>query len=168
MKPLSLHPAAGAVGFLVMAALGWNLARPAAHAKLQPGASITRHSLRPHPAKRAGLPEHVLQTMNAIRAAALPEDRMRAAFALANTLPVSEFAAWIDCSWFNLPDGCEAAIFRKLLNDRWQREDPEGFALHGLKSGSFDFTFLLGSWLESDPQRVIGFFKEHPVPWVEM
>ena len=168
MKPLTLHPAAEAIGFLVMAVLGWNLAGPAAHAKPQPGESITRHSPRPRPAKRAGPPEHVLQMMNAMRAAALPEDRMRAALALANTLPVSEFAAWLDGGWFNLPDGCEAVIFRKLLNDRWQHEDPEGFALHGLKSGSHDVTFLLGSWPESDPQRVIGFFKEHPVPWLEM
>ena len=168
MKPLTLHPAAGAIGFLVMAALGWNLAGPAEHAKPQSGESITRHSPRPRPAKRSGPPDHVLQTMNAIRAAASPEDRLRAALALASTLPVSEFAAWLDGGWFNLPDGCEAVIFRKLLTDRWQREDPEGFALHGLKSSSNDFTFLLGSWPESDPQRVIGFFKEHPVPWLEM
>ena len=172
MKPLSIHPAnaaAAAIGFLVMAVLGWNLAgppRPVALAKPQPGESITRHS--PRPAKRSGPPEYVLQTMDAIRAAASPQDRMRAALALANTLPVSEFAAWLDGVWFSLPDGCEAVIFRKILNDRWQREDPEGFVLHDLKSGAYDCPFLLGPWLESDPQRVLRFFKAHPDPSLEM
>ncbi len=160
--PIRAVKAGAAVGFLAMAVVGWKLAETpretrAAAAGQEAAAPTKRHERR---VSRGGPPEHVRERLRAIRAAATPGERMRGTVELANSLPVAELAAWLDGRWFDVGEGFDATLFKKIVMRRWMEEDPEGHAAWSLKSGGG--TNILATWAKDDPQRVLAFFQKYP------
>ena len=152
------------LGFLAMAAIGWKMAdqpeKKAATAPQEETANVTKRPARV--ARKSGPPEAVRQRMASIRAIASPADRLRATIDLANHLPVSEIAAWMEGRWFNTGAGFDLTLFNKILTERWSKEDPEGLLLWRLKNNSGESGKMIASWAATDPERVLAFFKEHP------
>jgi hypothetical protein len=158
-------------GFLVMGLVGWNLAGDPQTAAEVPSSApkITKASKHPgHGTPRPGPSELAREKMRAIRAAGSTRDRMRATIEMANTLPLSELAAWFDGRWFDSLDGFDFTLFCKIAKERGMKEDPEGMAQWCLKNDPDTAHSILSSWAESNPQRVIGFFKNHPNDQMEL
>ncbi|MCU0749159.1 MAG: hypothetical protein MUF13_06385 [Akkermansiaceae bacterium] len=158
--------AAALLGFLAMGTIGWNIT---ADPKTMPAAPQEQASIESkspkrldRPSRRFGAPEAVRKRMAGIRAISSPGDRMRATIELANSLPVSEIAAWLDGRWFDTGQGFDVTLFNKILNERWAKEDPEGLVLWGMKNNSGNATGILADWAKTEPQRVLDFFKAHP------
>jgi hypothetical protein len=169
MIPFPNSPAgrAGAIlGFLAMVVLGWKIAdrpqAPPAVQEVQTGDAAKPAKRPDRSSRRGGAPEAVRQRMAGLRAISSSGDRMRATIELANTLPASEIAAWLDGRWFDTGRGFDVTLFNKILKERWAREDPEGLVLWGLKNNSSQASATLAQWAETDPQRMLTFFKEHP------
>ncbi len=163
--------AGGILGFLAMAVVGWNLAggkhpSPAAAGIAMPSGKHADRSMRP--VRSAGPGAIAGKRLDAIRRAGSPEARMRATLDLANSLPPSEFAAWLDGGFFTLREGAELTLFTKILQERWLLEDPEGLLLWSLKNETSQGRSILTTWAEKEPQRAIDFFKKHPDDSAEM
>ncbi|MEO5912608.1 MAG: hypothetical protein ABIS50_00130 [Luteolibacter sp.] len=160
------------LAFLVTAVIGWNFAGiPARSAKSTDSAAAVRErGQRPerHVRKAAGPDGEAGQRLAAIRASRDPAERMRATIDLASTLPISEFTAWIDGSFFDLRGGAELTVFSKIFEERWKNEDPEGFLAWATKSSPQLASEMLAGWAENDPQRVLDFYKNHPNDVAEM
>jgi hypothetical protein len=155
--------------FLVMAVSGWTLSgtpQPPVAAGDDTGRSHKR-SIRPQRAV-SGPGGDARKSLDAIRGAGTPEDRLRATIALANALPPSEFAAWLGGGWFNLSGGGDQLVFTRIIQERWMREDPEGMVQFSLKNKSSDAGGILATWAERDPRRVIEFFIAHPDDRLEL
>ena len=176
MKPQfnSIALRAGAVaGFIATAAIGWHLAgdaTPSSNAGIQAdNPPATRGSARePRHRGRYHTPDHAKERLRAIRAAGSPGERMRATIELVNSLPVSELEAWLEGRWFDDSEGFDLSLFNKIARERWLKEDPEGLALWSMKNGGGSANSILRSWAESEPQRVLAFFKEHPNQQMEL
>lgn len=158
--------AAALLGFLTMGIIGWNIADqdvPKPVAKEEQASVESKSTKRiDRQSRRFGAPEAVRKRMAGIRTISAPGDRMRATIELANTLPVSEIAAWLDGRWFDTGQGFDVTLFNKILRKRWANEDPEGLMLWDIKNKSGNPTGTLATWAKSDPQRVLDFFKAHP------
>jgi hypothetical protein len=167
--PTRTLQAGALLGFLTMAAIGWNLAdEPAQPVASQPGISARSAERPTRSARRSGPPDAVRQRMAALRAIASPDDRLRATMALARSLPVSEIPAWLDGRWFNAGEGFDLILFNKLLKERWQLEDPDGLLAWSFKNNSSQARATLTSWAKTDPQRALDYLKEHPNREVEI
>lgn len=168
MKSLFHNPAltaGAALGFLTTAVIGWKAAeRPKreAPAAVRDESAAKSTGRPPRSPRRSGVPEAAKQRVASIRALASPDDRMRATIELANKLPVSEIAKWMDGRWFSTGSGYDVSLFNKILKERWEKEDPEGLLAWRMKSNSYSVSETLASWAETDPQKVTEFFKEHP------
>ncbi|RYD22017.1 MAG: hypothetical protein EOP88_09420 [Verrucomicrobiaceae bacterium] len=164
MKPFrkSIFPVA-LLGFVVMAALGWNLDGSAGSfaGKTEGAPRSTRSSSREAGSARH-LPPDVEKRLAPFRAARDEDGRMRAAIGLASTIPVSDIAAWLDGAWFSQRNGVSGTLFHKILLDRWKREDPQAFFEWSMKNRSGDAYNFLVTLSTTDPQRALDFFKSHP------
>jgi hypothetical protein len=103
-------------------------------------------------------------------------ERMRATIALARSIPVSQFADWLDAGYFSFRNGPELAVFRGILEARWKSEDPGGFAAwrleHNRRSGATpdgatgapdsETLAILSRWASEDPQRLSNWLARHP------
>lgn len=158
-----------ALAFLAMNVVGWNLGGNSGEIADQAAPPAGRPS-RParHDRAGSGPTGEAGKSLAAIRGAGTPEARTRAAIDLANSLPPSEFAAWLDGGWFNLRGGPDLTIFTKILLARWKQEDPEGLLAWSLKKESGEGRAILAEWSEKEPQRLIDFFKNHPDDPAEM
>lgn len=163
MKPGILAASA----FFLAAGISWKWPSPAAEAET-PAAGLPSKTREREvrDARRYGPPDAVRQRMERIRRAAGPE-RMRETIALVNSLPVGELGRWLDRGWFAAGDGYEGKVFELLAKERWKREDPEGYAAWGLKSGKGGRD-LLAEWARTDPGRMADFFRKHPAPATEL
>ncbi len=174
MKPTpSSFPikAGAALGFIIMALVGWNLGDSSSKAAAPSAESTTPdNSTRPDRRMRgAGGPSDAAsQRMAVIRASGDEGERMRATLQLASSLPTSEFAAWMDGRWFSLREGASLTLFNKILMERWQLEDPDGLLVWSMKNQSGRAARILGDWAETDPQRMLDFFKQHPNNEIEL
>jgi hypothetical protein len=166
MKPLPI------LAFLVTAAIGWSMAGNSAAPAKSADSAATAPSRAPRPERRArktsGPEGAAARQLAAIRASRDPAARMRATVDLANTLPISEFAAWQDGGWFNIRGGAELTLFSKIFEERWRNEDPEGLVAWAIKNQSGHADPILIGWADTDPQRVLDFFKTHPDEKVEL
>jgi hypothetical protein len=145
--------------FLVMATVGWlsggNSGKPA----IPDAQPETSRSVRPERVLPGRLGE-TAKRLAPIHAAGSPEDKMRATIELANSLPVSDIAAWLEGGWFNLREGMNFTLFTNILTERWQNEDPEGLILWAIEQHSDSADSLRSAWAESDPERLLALFKE--------
>jgi hypothetical protein len=158
--------AAALLGFLAMGTIGWNITSNRTTKPAVPKEQASTESKSPkrldRPSRRFGAPEAVRKRMAGIRAISSPGERMRATIELANSLPISEIAAWLDGRWFDTGQGFDVTLFNKILKERWAKEDPEGLVLWGMKNNSGNATGILADWAKTEPQRVLDFFKNHP------
>ena len=158
--------AGGVLGFLAMAVLGWTLVgAPAPAAKGTAAADLKTRRID-HDAHRhgpSGPSAMAGKKLDAIRSASTPEARLRATFDLANSIPTSEIAAWLNRGgWFNIYGGPERLLFRNILLARWREADPESLLVWSFKNDVSAGQLVIESWAETEPQRVIDFFKSHP------
>ncbi|MES2996158.1 MAG: hypothetical protein V4733_05040 [Verrucomicrobiota bacterium] len=167
MKLFPLTPAAraGAVfAFLAMAVVGWKTAAPPppqAVVRSEPVVTAPK-PVRHHGQRNSGVPEIVRQRMASIRALEAPEDRMRATIDLAKTLPVSEFDSWMTSRWFSTGRGFDLSLFNKILKERWENEDPEGYLTWKLRNNPRQAAATLASWATTEPDRLATYLKNHP------
>lgn len=163
MKPGILAASA----FFIAAGMGWKWPSPTADAETSAAGPPSKSSDREvRDARRYGPPDAIRQRMERIRRAEGPE-RMRQTIDLVNSLPVGELGRWLDRAWFAAGDGYEGKVFELLAKERWKREDPEGYAAWGLKSGKGGRD-LLAEWARTDPGRMEDFFRKHPEPSTEL
>lgn len=155
---------AGAVfGFLAMAIVGWKFAEPARDAVQVScfGEPASTKSLQRHERNDShGPPEYVRERLRAIRSAGSSGEKLRSTIDLANSLPVADLAAWLDNRWFDVGEGFDATLFKKIAMQRWMEEDPEGHAAWCMKNEGESEVFE--SWAKDDPQRMLAFFQKYP------
>jgi len=83
---------------------------------------------------------------------------------LVYSIPVAEIELWIDQALFTQREGFSHTLFRKLIEERWRSEDPDGYAFWVLKngdgidpSGSGESNLaavpILAKWAIEDPSR---------------
>ena len=149
-----------------MAVSGWNLSeRLSGPARISNNLSpASRHS---RPAETRGPSTAAKEQMAVIRNAGDAAQRTLATIDFAEKLPLADFAAWLDGGWFDLRGGADLILFNAILKERWEQEDPEGFALWTMNHDYDDEISLFASWGGKQPQRVIDFFKQHPNPKIE-
>ena len=167
MNSPSKNPAMLAValcGALAMSVVGWKLAEQPSQVPVVRGED---HSpVRP---KRVSLPETSARNRVAlISKSGSAADRTLATIALADSLTLAEIPAWLGGGWFNLHDGSDGAIFHKILHRRWEAGDPTGHLQWCVSNESGNTSALLASWADKEPERLIGFFKDHPNQAMEL
>lgn len=161
---------AGLLAFLAAVLIGWKLAASSAKIPEKESVREAAHKKRDRPAResRSAAASAAGKRMASIRAAGTKQERIRAATDLANSLSPAEFAAWMDGGWFDLRGGAELMVFTKIVMERWEQEDPEGLLLRELKSNRVYSNQTLENLAESEPQRLLEFFKKHPDPGWEL
>lgn len=161
--------------FFAMAALGWSLGRGGSSENEEPAQADSksgRSSAKVVLAK-ARERERARGRVSAIRRGGTPEQRMRATIELANSLHPDQFPDWMDGSWFDLRSGFELTLFRRIIEERWRTEDPEGFVAWCLADGEHGPAWatskpknaalpILNEWAISDPERLSSFFDNYP------
>ncbi|MEO5713456.1 MAG: hypothetical protein ABIT37_08195 [Luteolibacter sp.] len=164
MKPALISTIApGIFGFLGMTALGWYLAKPAlppTTAQAAANGSAPRDHRHPPKSPRNG--GIVAQQMRAIRNAGSPSERMRMAISLANSLPPSEFAAWMEGDRFDLRKGPELSVFRMIVFERWIKEDPASLIPWAATHNYGQASRALVALANNDPQSLIDHYRSHP------
>ncbi|MEM9238022.1 MAG: hypothetical protein AAGB14_14715, partial [Verrucomicrobiota bacterium] len=165
---------AGAIAAFVAAVfLGWRLGAPddsLATSDKEVGAKEgPRQVLRSANQKRTTAE----QRLNTIRETLSAEERLRKTIALAISMDPSDFPDWAKGGWFNFREGFELTMFRRIIEERWRNEDPDGFALWVLENGgrgpvwSADITThsalpILTDIATTDSERLRGFFTNRP------
>ncbi|MEO7098682.1 MAG: hypothetical protein ABI162_04930 [Luteolibacter sp.] len=164
MKPASLFVIApGLLGFLGMAALGWHLATPAlSPATVQAAATGGAPRDYRHPPKSPRNGGIVAAQMRAIRNAGSPSERMRMAISLANSLPPSEFAAWMEGDRFDFRKGPEMSVFRMIVFERWIKEDPGSLIPWAATHNYGQAGRALLALANNNPQSLIDHYRSHP------
>lgn len=148
----------GLLAFLATGVVGWKLAAPQA-AGVSTGQVETKHAKRSPRAPRSIAADHAGQRVGSLRAIVDPEARLLATIALANSLSLDDFAAWLDGNWFTLRGGPEHLLFNRILMERWRNEDPEGLLKWAMKNKNGAGDAVMLEWAANDPQRLIGYFK---------
>ena len=174
-SPLFL-PLAAAV-FLTTVAAGWFLPKPSHPRTTPPGNTAAPAKSRRSAWKRhQSLAAETRSQVAAVRKAGDEEHRILAAIALARSIPASDFDEWLDDGFFDFRNGPELTIFRKILEERWKSEDPEGFVawcLGDMRGMSLppewasdkpqsDAMKILSGWALDDPERLAAYFSKHP------
>ena len=160
-----LTRAAGIAGFLAMSVVGWKWAG-ASGSVSDAGDGAGFPAVAAHHSSREvripGPPASVSARMAAVRAAGSAAERTLATIALAEALAESEIAAWLDDGWFNLRDGSDLTVFTRILERRWLAGDSAGYLQWCSKRHPGKASEVLASWADDEPQRVLGYFKNHP------
>ena len=118
-------------------------------------------------ARFSGPPAEARRKIAAIRSISSPQERMRATIALAYSLPSSELAEWIDKRWFISEPGFDLTLFNKIVNQRWQTEDPQGKLKLALEAGEGYSSNAVTAWAKQDAAGLLAWFKENPNPNIE-
>ncbi|WP_035615857.1 hypothetical protein [Haloferula sp. BvORR071] len=160
-------------GFIGAACAGWQLAggssaasattsNSGTEARSSKAASRTERSVR-----ESGPPPQARRQIAAIRGISSSKERMQATIALAYSLPASELGDWIDRRWFQSEPGFDLTLFNKIVNQRWQTEDPQGKLKLAMEAGEGYSMGAVESWAKQDPAALLAYFKENPNPNLE-
>lgn len=169
-SPLVFRSACAA-GFLATALAGWHLAAPetrASSAKVVEAGTAVDSKHRERRLRDGGMPEQVRETMAAIRAAATPEQRMRATIDLVQSMPLSDLEQWLENRWFDSGNSYDFTLFNKIAYQRWEAEDPEGLIAYHLKSNSYRAQEMLAKLAKDDPAKALAFCAGRPNPSIEL
>ena len=155
MKPIIMFP-----GLAVLCAgLGWvagDREKPESH----PSSEITSQgkSAERLPTLRGrAVPAEIEERLRTLRAATTPQDRLRAMTELANSIPVSELAAWYEAGWIERRETMESLQFYHITRQRWLTEDGAGMMDHYLKKDRAGVSDLALDWGKVDPAAAFGF-----------
>lgn len=162
--PASFRIAAVAGGVAMLLA-GWALGgrlneTPGSDGSGGSDGKIEERDVRPYGKYRT--PGHALSRVAAIRDLETPGEQLRATIALANSLPISELADWLDGRWFDNTGDYNLSMFNKIAERRWEQEDPDGYAEWKIRQGGSKGREILAGWARSDPDRLVAYFREHP------
>ncbi|MBK1833208.1 hypothetical protein [Roseibacillus ishigakijimensis] len=157
----------GAALFLVTGALGWTLAPGSDHSSKE-AVRATEHtptkSTRSTKSRaRQGAPSPSLNALKGIRSARSEGERMRGAIALARSLPIEEAARWLDEGLFSQREGFAQTLFIKILQERWQREDPNGYLVWQIGNGKQASAEQLARLADEDPERLFAALEQTSV-----
>lgn len=167
----------GLVLFLAMAALGWTIGQGGSDAAEEEKAdSLTKsdHRRSGSAVRRARAnAASARETVRSISLGVSSEQRLRSTIELANSLSPQAFADWMDGGWFDFRSGFELTLFRRILEERWRAEDPEGFVAWCLEEGEQGPSWatskpkgaalpILTDWALNDPNRLQAFFAKYP------
>lgn len=163
--PSWIAPAAIAGGVAMFAA-GWSLGgkpgRANVTAESAPAGNGKRADRQARAYGRYQIPHHALMRVRAIRELSDPAEQMRATIALAHSIPLSEIGDWLEGRWFPNSGDYNLSLFNKLLEKRWQDEDPDGLAEWRIKQGGSSGWTVLNDWAQNDPERLLTYFRENP------
>lgn len=164
MKPGTISPfLPGLFGFLGMTALGYYFANskiPSKQEEIGPQGKVSHRPIR-----SMDLPDQdeiVSEQMHSVGSAATPSERLRAAIALAYSLPPSEFAAWMEGDRFSFRKGPELHIFRMIIFERWIKEDPDSLIPWAGKNNHGQAGRALLALANDNPQRLLDHYRSHP------
>jgi len=153
----------GVILFPGMVALGWYLAAPPL--PTHTGEAPTPETIS-HGSKRPGTSSRdrdvAAARMRVIRDAASPAERLRLTISLANSLPPSEFAAWMEGDRFSFRKGPELSVFRMIIFERWIQEDPDSLIPWAGKNNHGQAGRALIFLANNSPQRLIDHYRDHP------
>ncbi|MBB5350066.1 hypothetical protein HNR46_000287 [Haloferula luteola] len=163
----------GGLGVTVVAlfSLGWSMAAPSQSPFDEPKTEASASANPSRPARisnRESTPSPARIQVAAIRALPTQSEQLRATYALVESLSLEELAKWLEGRWFEHVDDYNLSFFNKLAEKRWQREDPEGFQLWKIRQGGGSAWDVFSEWAQSDPARLIDYFREHPDPTMEL
>ncbi len=153
--------AALAASFVLAAACGWLAAGhgdpPATATGLAPAKSPDR--------KRAArsahtMPPEVAARLAPLRAAKTPDERLRAMTLLAQSLPVSELAAWYEAGWIPRRETVESLQFYHITGQRWVAADGEGMLRFHFAKDRSRVNEVAREWGLQDPQAAFKFLDE--------
>ena len=152
-----------ALAFIVTFVIGWKVAG-------KPDDETTRHtSEEQQPKSRPIRPEKRVKTeslseqrMRSISGAGSPEEKLRAAIALANSIPPSKFSAWAEGELFSYRSGPEMFIFRMILFERWLNEDPDGLIAWTGKNYYGQAYHAMQFLASEQPEVLIEHYRQHP------
>lgn len=157
----------GLLAFLATSVVGWKLAAPQASV-IFAGQEETKHDKRTPRSPRSIAADHAGQRVRSLRAIADPEARLLSTIALANSLSLDDFAAWMDGNWFTLRGGPERLVFNRILMERWRNEDPEGLLAWAAKNKNGAGDGVMQEWAANDPKRLVEYFKGHRDDYTEL
>jgi len=152
--------------FAGMAAIGWSIGAKsipvaeADHAGLPRTKSARQAGANRSPA--AAPHDEAAARLSAIHSSKDPQERMRATIALANSLPRSEFIAWLDGDLFGRSASADAFVFRELLISRLEMEDPAAYIQWCRGNKEINFEELIASFVRDNPEALLEYFKLHP------
>lgn len=161
--PSGISVAPGLLGFLVMAAIGWSLPHTPSE-KHAAGEPKTRESTRDRerPTKTQREREINSAQVRAIRNAGSSKERLRSAAALANSIPPSEFAAWVEGDRFDFREGPELSVFRMIIFERWIKEAPETLIPWAGKNNYGQAGRALLTLASNSPQTLLDHYRSNP------
>lgn len=159
--------------FLLAGLLGWAL-RYRPMTDVDSTSSADQHAIR----RPTTTFQDAQRQLSEISASASADERIYATFNLVNSIPVADFARWSDEGWFNSREGFELTLFQRLMEERWQREDPENFVLWCLREGSGNSKIssgtssdsalpILRDWAVNDPERLQRVLQKNPSQMLE-
>lgn len=164
MKPKQFSTVAPwAIAFVVAFIIGWKFASdPANEVTLKTNDQEQSESRRIRPDRTGKSESASEQRMRSISGAGSPEDKVRAAIALANSISPSEFSAWAEGDLFSYRSGPEMFIFRMILFERWQNEDLDGLIAWTGKN-YYGQAFHAMQFLASEqPEALIEHYRNFP------
>ena len=151
-----------ALAFVGAVALGWKTAPTPPETGTQQTSPETKVSRERVPGGRDAAAAEVARKMRAVRAGITQEQRIRSAVSLAMALPPSEFAEWAEGDRFDFRAGPELSIFRMVLFERWQMEEPDSLIEFAVRNNHGQAYRGLEQLLKNDPTRVLEYFRAHP------
>jgi hypothetical protein len=149
------------LAFLGMAALGWHLAKPIPP-QPETGLLDKYPSRESRPARTARNDGMIAEQMNAILTKDSPLEKMRATLNLANSIPPSDFAKWVEGDRFSIRSGPELTVFRMIIFERWIKEAPDTLIGWADKNNYGQAGRALISLAKSDPEQLISHYRSHP------
>ena len=152
-----------ALAFIVTFVIGWKFAGEPDHGVNSPSAEETQSAKRPtRPERRVKSESLSEQRMRSISDAGSPEEKLRAAIALANSISPSEFSAWAEGDRFSYRSGPEMFIFRMILFERWLNEDTDGLIAWAGENYYGQALHAMQFLASEQPEVLIEHYRQHP------
>lgn len=143
--------------FVVSGLVGWSLAPSPREVDSQmadlPAPTPSSRSMAR--SSRSGGPSHEDARMNEIRESKNEGERMRMAIEFAKSLPLEKAGKWLNGGLFRKREGYALALFTKILEQRWSREDPDGYLVWKFENGRDVSKEEIARLAESNPEKLL-------------
>ncbi|WP_367872045.1 hypothetical protein [Luteolibacter sp. Populi] len=116
------------------------------------------------PGSAREMPPEVVARLATVRAAGTPDERLRAMTLLAQSLPVSELAAWYEAGWIPRRQTVDSLQFYHITGKRWLAEDGEGMVRYHLAKDRNRLADACSDWGWQDPTAAFKLLDETKDP----
>ncbi len=151
-----------AVSLVASAVIGWKTASQSGTQEMETLGQERQTARDPAQGRSNPAVRESVLRMKAIREMESPVERLRGSISLAMSLPASEFAAWAEGDRFDYRAGPELSIFRMILFERWEKENPESLIEFTVRNNHGQAYRGVESLLKNEPEVVLDYFREHP------